>query len=180
MSRSEANARRSRNILSKEQAIEIFQLKFSSSMRELRASLVAERYGVGVKAIRDIWIGRTWYRETFHMDASRADGQERLMRKIGRPSGARDLKPRARRQGNKDDATTAVEGNPQQDDKRQLLLDLTASDQTSDVKLENGNAITRFPDSSEDNRRQFPNLTLCFDDPFHDDWPYWNSVMANK
>ena len=167
MSRSEANARRSRNILSKEQAIEIFQLKSSLSMRELRASLVAERYGVGVKAIRDIWIGRTWYRETFHMDASRADGQERLMRKIGRPSGARDLKPRARRQGNKDD-------------KRQLLLDLTASDQTSDVKLENGNAITRFPDSSEDNRRQFPNLTLCFDDPFHDDWPYWNSVMANK
>lgn len=57
-----------RSILTKDQAIEIFGWKFTAGFASGRVSapLVAKRYGVTAKAVRDIWVGRTWYRETHH------------------------------------------------------------------------------------------------------------------
>ncbi len=54
-------------------------------------------FGVSPKTIRDIWVGRTWYRETFHLDPSRTDAHERLGRHIGRPKGVKDSRPRRRK-----------------------------------------------------------------------------------
>ena len=75
--------------LSETQAIAIFQAKNSASI----AARLATVYGVSEKAVRDIWTGRTWSRETWHLDQSRP-----LQLKLtGRPKGCRDTKPRAKR-----------------------------------------------------------------------------------
>jgi hypothetical protein len=75
--------------LSEAQVLTIFQARASTSA----ATTVATAFGVSEKAIRDIWKGRTWSRETWHLDTTRP-----LQLKIpGRPKGCRDTKPRARR-----------------------------------------------------------------------------------
>ena len=72
--------------LSEAQVIRIFQAKACSSS----ASIVAAVYGVSEKAVRDIWTGRTWSRETHHLDTSR----QLQLKKVGRPIGSRDRHPR--------------------------------------------------------------------------------------
>jgi hypothetical protein len=71
------------------QAVTIFQAKTSA----VTADEVATVYGVSEKAIRDIWNGRTWSRETWHLDTSRP----LHLKLTGRPKGCRDSKPRKRR-----------------------------------------------------------------------------------
>jgi hypothetical protein len=46
-------------------------------------------YGVCEKAVRDIWVGRTWAAETWHLDPSRP----LKIKYAGRPLGCRDAKP---------------------------------------------------------------------------------------
>jgi hypothetical protein len=83
------SASKPRARLSVDQVLTIFQARASAST----ATKVATVYGVSEKAVRDIWKGRTWSRETWHLDTSRP-----LQLKIpGRPKGCRDTKPRARR-----------------------------------------------------------------------------------
>ena len=87
-----------RAILVFEQAQEIFRYKSISFAKERdKAGILARVYGVSVKTIRDIWVGRTWYRATFHLDPSKPISPERLMRRAGRPKGAKDSTPRARK-----------------------------------------------------------------------------------
>ena len=89
---------KTRAILSKEQAIEIFLIKLENN-RDSRcrissrrsAASVARQYGVSDKAVRDIWMGRTWFRELMHLDPARAMMPERL-KLPGRPSGKRTQK----------------------------------------------------------------------------------------
>jgi hypothetical protein len=87
-----------RAILNDEQARAIFQFKPNplTKSRE-RASFLAHHYGISVKTVRDIWVGRTWYRATCGLDPSAPVSAERLQRRPGRPKGAKDSKPRARR-----------------------------------------------------------------------------------
>ena len=49
--------------------------------------------GVSEKAVRDIWKGRTWSRETCHLDITRTV----VPKKVGRPIGCRDQKQRKTR-----------------------------------------------------------------------------------
>ena len=92
-----------RAVLSREQVINIFRLRNAScsatgSKRDgVGATVVARFFGVSSKTVRDIWVGRTWYRATQHLDPSRADAFERLQKRPGRPKGAKDRKPRTRR-----------------------------------------------------------------------------------
>ena len=67
-------------------AINIFKLKGPSSS----AADVGRTYGASEKAIRDIWKGRTWARDTWHLDMSRAYH----FKQVGRPIGSKDKKPR--------------------------------------------------------------------------------------
>ena len=85
--------------LSETQVIMIFQAKACSSS----ASVVAAVYGVSEKAVRDIWTGRTWSRETHHLDASR----QLHPRKTGRPIGSRDRHPRKRNPISPDEQSTS-------------------------------------------------------------------------
>ncbi len=60
-------SRRSRAVLTEMQVVDIFRLKFpviDCSPNSNVASLVASKYGVNEKTVRDIWKGRTWRRAT--------------------------------------------------------------------------------------------------------------------
>ena len=89
------NASKPRARLSEAQVVTIFQAKAADS--QSTASKVAADYGVSEKAIRDIWNGRTWSRETWHLDTSRP----LQLKQSGRPKGCRDSKPRKRRAGSR-------------------------------------------------------------------------------
>jgi hypothetical protein len=81
-----------RAVLTKFQAIAIFQLKLNQSSSS--ATKVATSYGVSAKTVRDIWTARTWATETWHLDPSRAV----KIKQLGRPLGSRDSKPRKPKQ----------------------------------------------------------------------------------
>jgi hypothetical protein len=53
---------------------------------------VAHTYGVSEKTIRDIWKGRTWQEETWHLDTTRPMPVQ--SRTQGRPKGSKDRAPR--------------------------------------------------------------------------------------
>ena len=93
-----AYKRHGRAILTDEQARAIFQVKPSPFARDRdRAGALARAYGVSVKTVRDIWVGRTWYRATFDLDPTAPISPERLHKKPGRPKGAKDSKPRVKK-----------------------------------------------------------------------------------
>ena len=83
------SAPKPRAILSEEQVIAIFQARASA----MTTTKMATIYGVSEKAVRDIWKGRTWARETWRLDTSRP-----LQLKLaGRPKGCKDRNPRKKR-----------------------------------------------------------------------------------
>ena len=90
--------RHGRAILTDDQAREIFRHKPSPDSKERdRAGILARTYGISVKTVRDIWVGRTWYRATVHLDPSKPVSVERLQKRPGRPRGAKDSRPRTRK-----------------------------------------------------------------------------------
>ena len=72
--------------LSQTQVVAIFQSRASNQS----STKVANSYGVNEKTVRDIWTGRTWAKETWHLDPSRRVE----VKTMGRPIGCRDTKPR--------------------------------------------------------------------------------------
>jgi hypothetical protein len=56
-------------------------------------TVVSNLYGVNEKTVRDIWSGRTWSKETRHLDPSRA----LAFKKARSPTGSKDTKPRVSR-----------------------------------------------------------------------------------
>ena len=59
----------------------------------MTAAKLSVIYGVSEKAVRDIWTGRTWAKETWHLDMSRPITKKHA----GRPKGSKDKIPRRRR-----------------------------------------------------------------------------------
>ena len=78
--------------LTEDEAIGIFQCKGGPS----NATKTARAFCVSEKTVRDIWTGRTWAKETSHLDASRAI----KVTQMGRPKGRRDSHPRKSRRVN--------------------------------------------------------------------------------
>ena len=72
--------------LSQTQVVAIFQYRASNQS----STKVANSYGVNEKTVRDIWTGRTWAKETWHLDPSRRVE----VKTMGRPIGCRDTMPR--------------------------------------------------------------------------------------
>ena len=140
-------------VLSKAQVLEIFHLKARASPKGTRlssaisSSTVAKWYGVCSKTIRDIWMGRTWYRATHPLEPGREDSRERLSKQPGRPKGSKDSKPRTRRKSFNAPST-----------QRNRSHDLCFVDNSIQ------NSVLNFLDNCK---------TSEFIDPFHDDWPHW-------
>ena len=110
---------KTRAILSSEQAIEIFKIKLTNQTatrsQPLSPCVVARAYGVSEKAVRDIWNGRTWLRETMHLDPimaarlrpprclhlcvdqGKADGSDPSKPNLDASSSAADLSPASAR-----------------------------------------------------------------------------------
>ena len=72
--------------LTKTEALDIFRSKGISK----GSTEISKKYGVSEKAVRDIWKGRTWSRETWPLDKSRP----MHLKKLGRPIGSKDANPR--------------------------------------------------------------------------------------
>ena len=72
--------------LSQTQIVAIFQSRNSNQS----SAKVAKSYGANERTVRDIWTGRTWAKETWHLDPSRRVA----IKKMGRPISCRDTKPR--------------------------------------------------------------------------------------
>ena len=75
--------------LTETNVIAIFQSKSSGA----QATSIGKAFGVSEKAIRDIWKGRTWAKETWHLEPSRL----LETKQIGRPRGRKDSMPRKRK-----------------------------------------------------------------------------------
>ena len=82
-------SRKTRAKLTEADALDIFHCK----AHLMSAASMSKKYGVSEKAVRDIWTGRTWSKETWHLDASRS----KPLKKMGRPVGRQDTKPRKSR-----------------------------------------------------------------------------------
>ena len=77
----------------------------------INASDICEGYYVNEKTVLDIWRGRTWVKETSHLSLSRVFP----FKKLGRPVGSKDVKPRKHRVsaidgGNKTSSTSSPFG----------------------------------------------------------------------
>ena len=149
-------------ILTYDKVIDIFKLRPESKLARgagSRASAaVAFDFGVSEKTVRDIWRGRTWHRETLHLDPCRP---ARVIALPGRPLGRKDSAPR--RRGKKSKLTS-----------RQVVS--SPADETT-INYTDTPKVKRFwsPSSSSAARRQSATPpALFFDDPFHDDWPHWS------
>jgi hypothetical protein len=104
----EKKKKRTQTILTSEAAIQIFKLRpvlktpIKDSENRLKTSSIAQRFGVSPKTVRDIWVGRTWYRQTFSLDPERQNSLERLSKQMGRPKGSKDKLPRSRQRRSQD------------------------------------------------------------------------------
>ena len=106
------NAKRhGRAILTEQYAREIFCNKPApGTMERTRAGSLSKVYGVSVKTIRDIWIGRTWYRATCHLDQTQPLAPERRHKKAGRPKGVKDSKKRVKKSPSDIEVVSSVQG----------------------------------------------------------------------
>ena len=77
--------------LTEAQVIQIF--RFSLDSHRPSSANLATLFRVSEKAVRDIWTGRTWSRETWHLDKTRM----LELKQTGRPKGCRDSRPRKKR-----------------------------------------------------------------------------------
>jgi hypothetical protein len=148
--------RHGRAILTVAQVQAIFRYKSASFAKDSeKAGALARMYGVCVKTVRDIWGGRTWYRATFHLDQSKPFTPERLQKKAGRPKGAKDRKPRARKitfdSSCVDDSYCRLEG---------------MCDSPSLCKSSESSDWTDFPPAT-------CTIAQGFEDPFEEDWNQW-------
>jgi hypothetical protein len=93
--------REGNTVLTEQEAREIFSLKpnplGTPTPNRAHTVALANAYGVSIKTIRDIWVGRTWFRSTFDLDPSQPASPARLQKQLGRPKGSKDTKPRIRK-----------------------------------------------------------------------------------
>ncbi len=191
-----------RNVLRKDQVLEIFKRKvvgrvYGTSLHsQPDAKKVGKEFGVTPKAVRDIWTGRTWYRETLHLDPARPDAPERLSKRVGRPKGSKDKKPRRPRES----ASTGSIQNfgspisqPQfsteptiQSIKSRIIVKESLRD-VSTTEMQDGSDQSITASRSVRDTSSFSGPDACalensksyacveFLDPFHDDWIFWKS-----
>jgi hypothetical protein len=82
-----------RAILTEQQAVEIFGFRSQNSMAKMVSSalVVAKRYGINEKTVRDIWMQRSW---AYATSSLAKEIGPMAKKKVGRPMGSRDTCPR--------------------------------------------------------------------------------------
>ena len=147
-----------RTVLNEHQVIEIYKRKIMYEPKLTRnvnrfrsASLIAKEFDISEKTVRDIWKGRTWRNTTRPLESS---SLPLLLVKIGRPKGARDKKPRKRRE----DSVA----------KRACWQGHCLWCNSNEIcHVPAQSSVDAFLESWAD---QIPNLDRMLMDPFQDDW----------
>ncbi|EKX34965.1 hypothetical protein GUITHDRAFT_118809 [Guillardia theta CCMP2712] len=83
-------------------AYEIYSAKRSMlENKSMESALVAAKYGISSKTVRDIWDRRTWADATIELwtEREREEYESQERRNPGRPPGSKDTKPRKKRGG---------------------------------------------------------------------------------
>ena len=169
---------RSRTVLTKQEVIEIFKLKqqaTSSKTSTFQSEQVCKMFGVSPKTIRDIWVGRTWYRATHQLDPARKDSSIRLGRQPGRPKGSKDARPRVRK-GQNSMPTKIFESDSFFGSAMPYFHGLCAASSIIPEKVQSLSSVNPSTEdllSKSDLPTNFKAKSSEFIDPFHDDWPYW-------
>ena len=165
--------RHGRAILTDEQAQTIFRHKPTAFAQDRdKAGLLARLYGVSVKTVRDVWVGRTWYRATFHMGHTKPFAPERLQMKAGRPKGSKDSKPRPRKTQSDDSHSEPFleQACNETNDPRKDVGVRHASDTLPVLAKE---AVFVWKDVKNRSWTDFPMpipSSIAFEDPFREDW----------
>ena len=91
--------RRTRAILTEQQAVEIFKWQSTDEILTMvcRSSFIAKKFGISEKTVRDIWKQRTWAHATCSL-GGKTDTATKVEKKIGRPKGSKDSRPRKQKQ----------------------------------------------------------------------------------
>jgi hypothetical protein len=191
-----------RAILTDNQARAIFQCKpLSVATDRHKAGYLARIYGISAKTVRDIWVGRTWYWATYSLDMTKPISKERLQKKLGRPRGAKDSKPRTRKLYPEPEEIEKSISEPCRSiqkvgavepcvTSRICPADRTPADRSSIEQLSIRSESTGLADSDvptpNANTKIVPDQTWHHDevllraagpadfiDPFHHDWHFW-------
>ena len=155
----------------------------SDAIPRSNAKRVAKLYGISSKTVKDIWMGKTWYRATHFLDPNRADAIQRLGKRPGRPKGAKDRKPRrlSSKSGQSSPSketviasdTTLQPNRPDQNNTGAFHA-LCHPDRSSGAFCSTHLQLHRAIDNDAfDSHLKATNQS--FDDPFHNDWPFWPS-----
>ena len=185
-----------RAILTDDQARQIFRCKPTTQLNgRYKAALLARTYGVSAKTVRDIWIGRTWYWATYSLDTTKPILTEKLQKKLGRPRGAKDTKPRSRKPFPDQIATKFISASGCNADLHGSEIFRSKSCERSNLNHTSlhsdlGERCRLQPSGSQEANEErmkyslrvdnaWNEQLLCalssteFTDPFHDDWEFW-------
>jgi hypothetical protein len=88
---------KTRSVLTADQAVQIFQARPIEKSVTHASIELAEKYSVSPKTVRDIWSGRSWYKETYIFDKTKPPLIQKLSKVPGRPKGSKDSRPRQRK-----------------------------------------------------------------------------------
>ena len=187
---SSIQACKTRAVLTAEQAAQIFQIKLSGqhgvaakrSQGPHCARIVARLFGVSDKAVRDIWNGRTWLRETMHLDPARAALAAARLRPPGRPRNT-DAKAAVlsksaacallRHKPPVPSATTTWPESHGPAVAKTLRGLRTAAGETESLPAAEFHAAAAiWVPAAASAAEPLPESSRA-DDPFHDDWGYW-------
>ena len=177
-------------ILTSTQAVQIYNMKITAHCKsetnpKLPTASIAKLFGVSPKTVRDIWNGRTWYRETLPLDPSRADAAERLARRSGRPKGAKDKRQRTRKQVWGSEPTSVCCARPEDINMKdaeypghagQAVASAMSCAAFCPAKSKANSPMVHISSAmgtKEKGLHWLEATSVGCADPFHDDWPHW-------
>ena len=167
--------------LTESDALNIYSCKANVTSATAKSKL----YGVSEKAVRDIWTGRTWSKETWHLDESRPFPTK----KMGRPFGRKDAQPRKPR---------SLRTIPESSTISQSSVDVSLASESIDIISQTpviaplfSIVMNEWPQARKMDTEEVPSSALCcsnqsiddllhekthcglditFEDPFGPDW----------
>ena len=108
------------------------------------------------KAVRDIWTGRTWSKETCHLDESRPFPTK----KMGRPLGRKDAQPR------KPKSLLTI---PESSNISQTAIDVSLKPQSIDMEPAFSLEMNELHETHKKESEEVPASAWCWHDPSIDE-----------
>ena len=181
----QVSTRQCRASLTEQQVLDIYRLR-PSNAQSREAERIAGIYGVSEKAIRDIWNGRTWKRQTLHHAFPQSWAPPRPR---GRPKGSKSnmrwqsMNQTQSKNGNEPDIEDIdrmydfILGKEPQSNLPRNTIEQTLTEAAFNLQLlihVVPATSSVIPPSAYDDKV----IIAKSDDPFHDDFQYWSVNAA--